>query len=154
MPANRVRTRRSRTPGYEVRHRYQILTGGDFFGAYGEGEHFDHRTAQVHWQEHRAELLAYWTQPFEAWRREHGQTSFENPEPGGPGTRPWAWWEFEAPGPRRRVGGTGAALPDAPLSFGCPVWYDGDYLIADPPRYEPERAYLTRHGLLDSALDG
>lgn len=89
-----------------------------------------------------------------------------------PGTRPLAWWKYDAPRwteaelpphyrerlpePRRRLGGTGtpwheehpAALPK--LSRGIPdAWaaIDPD----DPPTYESEAAYLDRHGLLGPA---
>jgi len=87
------------------------------------------------WVAHREELLAEWILA-------------------QPGTRPWAWWRWDALSEsRRRIGGTGTALlerPDGkhPVSFGTPNAYDDDYNVADPPKYESEREYLTRHGLL------
>ena len=74
-----------------------------------------------------------------------------------PGRRPWAWWMWDAPqDQRRRIGGLGTGLserPDGehPLSFGRPNAYDDDYSNEDPPRYESERDYLARHGLLTKA---
>jgi hypothetical protein len=77
-----------------------------------------------------------------------------------PGTRPWAWWKWEAPEMRRVVGvdrdpddddGTECPLPafeDLNLPerfkdnyFGCPNVYDGHI-------YESELDYLKRHKLL------
>jgi len=49
----------------------------------------------------------------------------------GPGSRPWAWWQYDAPGPRREL----RRSPPACLQ---PF---GDYL-------ESEHIYLLRHGLL------
>jgi len=85
-----------------------------------------------------------------------------------PGTRPYAWWCFEAPGNRLRVGGTGTAKHDvlqyaATCVFGIPrYWilpqdtgiltrpgFKGKPLDAnDPPLYESQTTYLERHGLL------
>jgi hypothetical protein len=87
-----------------------------------------------------------------------------------PGERPWAWWGFDAPEPRRIVGwvcdeddhdddcdGSHYAVdgrdllpaaddPDLPqwakgMWFGCPVTFDGH-------RYEDEYDYLSRLNLL------
>ena len=98
-----------------------------------------------------------------------------------PGTRPAAWWQFEAPGPRLRVGGTGDRLSDvlahAPaLEYGVPVaWLDAETAALykaqfgtelrdrvarrpavpvdplDPPFFESQAAFLERHGLLSAA---
>ena len=81
-----------------------------------------------------------------------------------PGLRPFAWWLFDAPRlpfpgcfydgqlpePRRHLGGPGQPLHEvlnySPRSeFGIWAWY-GD--PADPPTFETQFAYLTRHGLL------
>lgn len=87
-----------------------------------------------------------------------------------PGTRPWAWWELDAPKPttrparepewvfarrvdgRRQVGGSGqpmhekyrAYLPR--YTFGIPTMADCD--PDDPPQFEAEASYLKRHNLL------
>src|SRR5688572_16614235 len=67
--------------------RHFLLTGHDFFDvSYGDPKHPEVRKRmRDDWRRHRAELMA-----------EHQL------EPGFvPGTRPWAWWEFEAKEPRR-----------------------------------------------------
>jgi hypothetical protein len=63
---------------------------------YGEGDAFDEDAARADWLEHRDEILSYWTQPREEWLRAD-KVGFANPPPGGPGTRPAAWWWFDAP---------------------------------------------------------
>lgn len=85
-----------------------------------------------------------------------------------PGTRPYAWWCFEAPGTRQRVGGTGTpkheVLKYAPVhEYGIPSYwitsqdtgiltrpgFRGKLLDAnDPPLYESQAAFLDRHGLM------
>jgi hypothetical protein len=61
-----------------------------------------------------------------------------------PGTRPWAWWQWESPEPRRQV--NPGPEPIGPAAwFGMPSQYKGQ-----PPdgMYESEAAYLARHSLL------
>jgi hypothetical protein len=86
-----------------------------------------------------------------------------------PGRRPWAWWKFSAPEPRRRLGGRGTPLCEftayAPeLHFGIPAFWrranDFCDLLKlderrwpaidpdDPPIYESEATYLKRLRLL------
>ena len=58
-----------------------------------------------------------------------------------PGSRPWAWWAFEAPGPRRQVG-------PGPRSIGPQLWFGVPRFLEAPPavgQYETERGYLKRH---------
>lgn len=96
--------------------------------------------AELHrlWVAHRPALLAEWI--------------LEKPA-----TRPWAWWMWDAPKAERlRIGGTGTELREHPagkhpLSFGTPNAFADDYRNDDAPRFEPERAYLSRHGLLTKA---
>lgn len=83
-----------------------------------------------------------------------------------PGTRPTAWWRFDASEPRRRVGGTGQAafevLADAeayemgiPISWVEPWHVDlyGPHFAgkpidpSDPPAFEAQSTYLQRLGL-------
>src|SRR5262249_30919279 len=65
-----------------------------------------------------------------------------------PGTRPWCWWKYEAPEPRKRVGGVGTARDDEYLpDFKLPaanafVAVDPD----DPPIFQSQAAYLERLG--------
>ena len=83
-----------------------------------------------------------------------------------PGTRPELWWRFDAPEPRRRLGGVGDVASDRlaikpEFSFGIPTtwvgpifkrWYPRLRLkIPDPknlPLYESESTYLDRLNLL------
>jgi hypothetical protein len=106
------------------------------------------------WAAHREHVLA-------AWIRQR------------PGTRPYAWWVFDAPradepwpwwrertcDPRQRVGGTGQAWRDRPRdphgayfdpgAFGLPTtWEPESFDPSDPPLFESEAAYLERHALL------
>ncbi len=109
------------------------LTLGHWFFPDSELED-DHKMRGL-WEAHCMQLLADWV--------------LENP-----GTRPWAWWRWDAPAEfRRRIGGIGTALTkcldgeSAPF-FGMPRCYAGDYEDKDPPKFESEREYLARHGLL------
>ena len=87
-----------------------------------------------------------------------------------PGSRPWAWWEFDAPERRLRVGGTGTPRHEAfptknpRYRFGVPqdwiVEREVNFYLRrgriigkafdenDPPTFESEPAYLRRLGLL------
>jgi len=64
----------------------------------------------------------------------------------GPGTRPWGWWEFEAPEPRRRLDDGPEPVEGAPLWFGVPQFYRG---IPPEGMYESQRDYLARFGIED-----
>jgi hypothetical protein len=81
-----------------------------------------------------------------------------------PGFRPLLWWRFDAPEPRRRVGGIGTPLSEcegahaALFEFGLPLqWKTCEHhhqlLVgvpisrAHPPMYEAEAEYLRRHKL-------
>ena len=90
-----------------------------------------------------------------------------------PGRRPAAWWSYDAPAPRLRVGGSGDVIPaldhPANLRNGIPrrkddfccdrllrvVGHLDRKLVAfdenDPPRYESQASFLRRHGLLTAA---
>jgi hypothetical protein len=104
---------------------------GDPFLQFELGEEGLHRE----WKRWREPLLAEWIA-----RR--------------PGTRPWAWWRYDAPEPeRRRLGGKGIEMCEQYLGytrafdFGIPrYWHQID--PAQPPLYESEAAYLQRHNLL------
>lgn len=87
-----------------------------------------------------------------------------------PGSRPWAWWRFDAPEPRRRVGGRGTLRNEVfagwkiALVFGVPRhitnWINGadvrvgaDAIPLDPknpPTFESQATFLRRLGLLVS----
>jgi hypothetical protein len=79
-------------------------------------ERADNEELGEKWAEYGAEVLA-------EWMREH------------PGTRPFAWWRFQAPEPRRRVGGIGtpahevlAYAPD--FRFGIPADWAQPWAVA------------------------
>lgn len=58
------------------------------------------------------------------------------------GTRPWGWWQFDAPEPLRLL----RVEPPSQEPEGCPVWARIPTEV-----YESEVAYLERHGLLTKA---
>jgi hypothetical protein len=83
-----------------------------------------------------------------------------------PGTRPFGWWQWDAPERRRRLGGIGDAAHDVlavarAYAFGVPAAFLSSRLAAqmserfrgvpldpaDPPRYEAQATFLDRHGL-------
>jgi hypothetical protein len=78
-----------------------------------------------------------------------------------PGSRPAVWWRYDAPEPRRRLGGVGEpGWPDlhcgVPNHWAWPTSIAGGEFTggparcdpADPPVFESQAAYLQRHGLL------
>lgn len=67
---------------------------------------------------------------------------------GCPGTRPWGWWQFDAPERLRRVlGGTLLPIRDDQVAFGRTKVFSGAN-INDQPVWESQPAFLARHGLL------
>ena len=152
MPTNRRRRRRARQPGLTDDERKCLLTGWAWWERfpYGDPRHdehphhyqsrpFEEARCRVDWVAHRDELLAYWTQDPAGWDLET-HLSFGDPEPGGPASRPWAWWMFDAPAPRRVAGKTRYAgevhsVPGQPAEQGV--------------FFETEEVYLTRLGLLE-----
>lgn len=93
--------------------------------------HFGWNPLEV-WQGIREEVLPMWL-------KDH------------PGTRPAAWWDFEAPKDhRRQVGGSGYPDADSTLLKGIPSeWYGVDH--SDLPQIESQATFLKRHGLLSKA---
>lgn len=101
------------------------------------------------WRRHRTALLRWWT----ADPGDQGGSI----RPSGPGTRPWAWWHFDAPEPRRilfrdeatQTCAEAGIVPQGgfQFSFGIPVTYV-DWSAARPPIIEAEAVYLDRHDLL------
>lgn len=118
-------------------------------------EHTFREAAPKLWTEHRDTILARWIAE-------------------RPGTRPSCWWRFDAPRDtamqaeranwfyagdliqgRRQLGGSGVPAWEKYPST-VPAWEFGiphmdDIDDSDPPRFETERAYLERHGLLTEA---
>ena len=147
---------RERRPELGEDHAEQLRTGFGFYPVAADfGPDPDLEDLREGWLELRDGIMAAWVQ-------EH------------PGSRPWAFWQFDSKEPRRRLDGvpphddprrrafvaTIAASLDSPeegqryiartreLRFGVPsVWvYDIDGEAA--ARYETEVAYLRRMGLL------
>jgi len=148
---------KKRVRGYgESRAVRRALIGGSYFAfmddlRFGPGPTLGHDVAVEAWAELRDELLP-------AFIVEH------------PGQRPWAWWECEAPEPRRRIDELPHPFKDDrreaqlaedrrnpdyalheleySLYFGLPgLWV----LESDGDGYEPEKDCLHRLGLLDYA---
>jgi len=125
-------------------HREQLIRGHDFFGdAFGD----EIEAMRAAWKEHRAEILAEYVSA-------------------NPGRRPWAFWQFDAPEPRRQVGGPTECsgchmVDDGAFFFGLPQHWTGPadfpaFLAPlmpdkDVPLYESQAAYLKRHKLLSDA---
>lgn len=149
MPTKRRRREIAwRGPEFSEDRREHLLLGFSLLGkGYGR-DRGDLEAAEADWRAHRGELLAFWTQDPAAWKRDNRE-GFYTPAPGGPGTRPWGWWVFDAPRgePRRRLDGT-PTPPEAAAFFG--MWDIGDEahgpLFAE--EFESEAAYLARHHLL------
>jgi hypothetical protein len=51
------------------------------------------------WERHGEALTAWWVAGLPD---DEGPSRFHRVTPGGPGTRPWAWWRYSAPERRRR----------------------------------------------------
>lgn len=107
----------------------------------------DRNKLQSVWNEHKGEILEKWIKEY-------------------PGFRPFAWWKFESPEIRKRIGGTGLPSWEAGNSVKS-IFYKGipsdwscvisgkiilrNFDIEDPPCYESEASYLQRHKFLTSA---
>jgi hypothetical protein len=79
------------------------------------------------WTEYRDELLAEYVSHF-------------------PGYRPPAWWRWDSPEPRLRLGGIGEVIKDGEMHLGTPRnWASIDK--ENPPEYESQPQYLRRLGL-------
>jgi len=136
MPPRRRHLGRAQR-GWTEEHLEQLRTGHDFFGdAFGrdDRETFDEELAKQAWDEVGEQITA-----------EHIAHS--------PGSRPWAWWHFSAPEPRRVVAG------DENSESGWPPWEDrttrkysyGRPNPIKPPdtaQYDDQHDYLDRLGLL------
>jgi hypothetical protein len=95
MPTKRKRVSRLHQVTEVSPALWHYLRTGDYAGGPGCLDLFfmDERAFGDAWQAVRDSLLGEWI-------------------PERPGTRPWAWWQFEAPEARRRLGGTGNRWAD------------------------------------------
>lgn len=124
MP-RKQRLSKHRPKGPTAAQAEHLLYGHDFFGL---GYRNDDELLAA-WDGNREEYLAAWVDA-------------------RPGTRPWAWWRFEAPEPRRIVSGRARVAGEF---FGLPDMATPGEMVAV---YESEAAYLERLGLLtESAQD-
>jgi hypothetical protein len=115
MPTNRTRRTRGWSLGLDDYRRQELLEGPGAALLAGVGYYpqvnaheLDHLPALVQaaaraemlrdWDLHRTALIAWWTGLAEDAER---RRPWRYPRAGGPGTRPWAWWEFDAPETRR-----------------------------------------------------
>ncbi len=108
--------------------RLHLLNGVDL-GAFNDVHcAFDAALLHTAWNDNRKELL-------DEWIKEH------------PGTRPWAWWEFDSPaatdGELRRHTGGSAPIAGSPLHMGHESYYRDKTTT-----FESEFDYLSRHRLL------
>lgn len=72
-----------------------------------EAEHAAAREAMAKdWAAHGEALTEWWV----AAAPEPVGHPWEHVSPGGPGTRPWGWWEFSCPGARRKGEAEATAL--------------------------------------------
>jgi hypothetical protein len=150
MPTNRqLRTRKPKSAITAIEFE-GLLTGTFWFN-----EPTEARMREL-WTDHRVELETFWSQDPEQWKAAGNTPTFGLPEPGGPFSRCWAWWKFEAPEPRRRIGGEGIAAIDSAdcptwakkLSFGRPTVWDDDYGDETETWFETQKDYLIRLDLL------
>jgi hypothetical protein len=164
MPRKNVLVKRRKQSGYTVHHLKFLEMGFDFGWGQGfspeagrdrSGERQKSPEVREAWEIFREQILIDWV------RRE--------PRPGGHGgpfTRPWAWWYFDAPERRHRLNGVhpfdnperqdhirefdekhpGSARDACSLYFGLP----GMLVIHDDFEavFESEQEYLIRLNLL------
>ncbi|WP_339857950.1 hypothetical protein [Pseudohongiella acticola] len=87
MATNRKRRSRANNAGFADKYcRQELLTGpcllaGLGYFTYGAEDACDLERMKADWQRHKRELMAEWIAD-------------------NPGTRPFAWWQFEASEPR------------------------------------------------------
>jgi HK97 family phage prohead protease len=93
------------------------------------------------WFRHRASLMSEHQAP--AYYDETGKPRYAIGD--GPGSRPHAWWMFEAQEPRRLISGSCKPLTDR-LWEGIPALYD--FPEGREPEWESQLAYLERLNLL------
>lgn len=98
--------------------------------------HAARRSMRRHWATVRDRLLSRWAEEY-------------------PGTRPWAWWEFDTDEPRRLLSGPGNSLVRNRKAtwWQRQLWFGAPNVIAradidTPSVYETERQYLERLGLM------
>jgi hypothetical protein len=89
------------------------------------------------WHRHSGEILTAWVAVY-------------------PGSRPWGWWRYDAPGPRTCVEGVDYMDTNLPESISWRANFGRPTCPLDRPAgaattrivFESEAAFLNRHGLL------
>lgn len=145
------RNRRSRTDRLLERQKAWLLTGRDWrylgpeLGPDGPDTmpYESEAEARAAWLAHRDELLAEWI------GREPYRSGDGTEMRGGPGTRPWAWWRWEATAPRHHTADAARLAELRAVGWGTEaVWrWEFGKPYGGYVEHEPERAYLSRHGL-------
>lgn len=94
---------KKRNTGYTPEHLNVLRSGHDYFGVFADGkrgprnaENRDMEAVREAWEIFRDEILHDWIRDKPQYPGYYGP---------GPGTRPWAWWKFDAPELRRRIDG-------------------------------------------------
>ena len=129
MPRKALTPRRQRQGQLTVAVERRLLTGHWFpMGSEGFPEPSESELEAL-WETHRDTLMRKWFAGYEG--------------EGGAFTRPWAWWAFDAPEPRRLLSGT-CEPADKSLWFGVPAAWGKTV----KPVWESERGYLRRKNLL------
>ena len=77
-----------------------ILLKGWLWSRTVQGDFESERDAREAWEEHREMLMGFWLQSPEDFTWPDGWNGWNASEPRGPGTRPDAWWRFDAPEPK------------------------------------------------------
>jgi hypothetical protein len=150
----RVRRRPKLRRGWPKGHREQLLTGSTFSDGFGRPDDprwfFDEEAARRCWDELCDQLMREHLACVDEQAREEGV-----PPEFGPGTRPWAWWRYDAPEPRMHfdpdrtlaISQADSAEWAKKLNFGInQVWSKRSKERG--PRYESQVCYLFRHGFL------
>ena len=127
--------------------REHLLNGFSFFGeGYPESDPAAMKRMRADWQRHRDELLPEWIALH-------------------PGSRPWAWWAFDAPARRETSDGSDHPFDRLERRELCEKWHSEHPEMRHPERFvelffgvpaicveaarfESQRAYLARHNLL------
>lgn len=94
----------------------------------------DEKARQSYWTQNRQEILKTWIAD-------------------RPGTRPYAFWEFDSPGYRKKLSEAGPGNEELAASssgshWGIADWYTDPYEIGqDSPIFESQAAFLKRMAL-------
>ena len=136
MPTNRTRIRRIRSSRGLTDWDVEYLLGGSTL--LDDPPDFDVALIPQKWQQNKDWIMKWW------------HTGEHHEKPDDPkdrlGTRPWAWWAYDAPEERRKyISGDCDMLAWERPYFGVPTGYwrtHKEYV------FESQYAYLKRHNLL------